>query len=90
MIRKDIKKFQEIPNIGPAMQRDFEILGLVEPQDLAGLDPYEMYDDLCRLTEKRHDPCVLDVFIAAVRYMEGAPARDWWYYTAERKKKMGS
>jgi hypothetical protein len=32
-----------------------------------------MYDDLCRITGKRHDACLLDTFIAAVRFMEGAP-----------------
>jgi hypothetical protein len=38
-----------------------------------------------RITGKRQDPCVLDVFIATVRFIEGAPARPWWHYTAERK-----
>ena len=28
----------------------------------------------------------LDVFISAVRFMEGAPARAWWHYTKERKR----
>ena len=31
-----------------------------------------MYDDLYRITGQRHDPCLLDKFIAAVWYMEGA------------------
>ncbi|MCL4152334.1 UNVERIFIED_CONTAM: hypothetical protein GTU68_040309 [Idotea baltica] len=34
-----------------------------------------------------HDPCVLDVLIAAVDYMNGNPPQKWWAYTAERKKK---
>jgi hypothetical protein len=33
-----------------------------------GRDPYAMYDDLCRITGQRHDPCLLDTFIAAVRF----------------------
>src|SRR4051812_39755127 len=32
-------------------------------------------DDLCRVTAQRHDPCLLDTFIAAVRYMEGEPKK---------------
>jgi hypothetical protein len=36
----------------------------------------------------RHDPCVLDTFIAAVRYMEGAPNTPWWHYTPERKRAL--
>jgi hypothetical protein len=41
---------------------------------------------LCRLTKRRHDPCLLDTFIAAVRFMGGEPARPWWAYTAGRKR----
>ena len=48
------------------------------------------YDDLCRVTGKRHDPCMLDTFIAAVRFMGGEPAKPWWKYTAERKKELKS
>jgi len=35
------------------------------------------------------DPCLCDAFIAAVRFMEGGPVRPWWYYTPERKEKIG-
>ena len=47
-----------------------------------------MYDDLCRITGQRHDPCLLDTFIAAVRFMEGEPKKPWWKYTAERKREL--
>ena len=47
-----------------------------------------LYDELCRVTGTRHDPCVLDVFLAAVRFMEGKPAKPWWAYTAERKREL--
>jgi hypothetical protein len=36
----------------------------------------------------RHDPCLADVFLAAVDYMNGAPKRPWHWYTARRKKLM--
>jgi hypothetical protein len=29
---------------------------------------------------------VLDTFMSAVRFMEGAPALPWWHYTPERKR----
>ena len=45
-----------------------------------------MYDKLCFKTHSRQDPCVLDTFISAVRFMQGAPKRPWWAYTAERKR----
>ena len=56
--------------------------------DLRGRDPYALYDELCRATGIRHDPCLLDTFIAAVRFMEGEPKKPWWKYTAERKRVM--
>jgi hypothetical protein len=65
-------------------------LEITLPDDLPGPDPYAMYDDLCRVTGQRHDPCVLDTFIAAVRFMEGEPKKSWWKYTAERKRESAA
>jgi hypothetical protein len=31
---------------------------------------------------------VIDVFIAAVRFMAGEPAKPWWKYTPERKRTL--
>lgn len=86
----DAARFEDIPNIGPAMAADFRLLGLAAPAELAGRDPRALYDDLCARTGTRQDPCVLDTFISAVRFMEGAPSRPWWHYTAERKASAGS
>jgi hypothetical protein len=57
---------------------------------LSGRDPYQLCDDLCRLTGQRQDPCLLDTFIAAVRFMEGAPKKLWWKYTAQRKRELAA
>lgn len=90
MARHEIKSFQDIPNIGKVIEKDLILLGLKEPLELADKDPYIMYNDLCRLTKKRHDPCLLDVFISAVKYMQGGPAKKWWEFTNERKLKIGN
>jgi hypothetical protein len=82
-----VKAFEDIPNIGPAMAADFALLGMAKPADLKGRDPLALYKELCRKTGARHDPCVLDTFIAAVDFMNGGEARPWWAYTEERKKK---
>ena len=79
-------KLQHIPNIGPAMIEDFKALGITRPAQLTGVDPYTLYQRLCRITGTRHDPCVLDTFISAVRFMEGEPPHPWWHYTEERKR----
>jgi Pathogenicity locus len=65
--RGDIARLEDIPNVGPAVAGDLRQLGITSPADLPGRDPYSMYDDLCRITGQRHDPCLLDTFIAAVR-----------------------
>ena len=76
---------EALPNIGPATAADPHLLGIGSPEQLKGRDAFELYQRLCSLTGRRHDPCVLDVFIATVRHVEGAPALPWWHYTAERK-----
>lgn len=86
MKRSDVKQFRDIPNVGEVMEKNLHALGLGEPIDLAGKDPYLLYDELCRITRKKLDPCVLDVFISAVKYMEGGPPEKWWEFTGERKK----
>lgn len=83
--RAQITSLLEIPNVGKACAADFERLEIHHPQELIGRDPYDLYDELCMVTGVLHDPCVYDVFISAIRYMEGAPAMPWWNYTAERK-----
>ena len=86
--RSQFTELEQLPNVGPAIAADFRLLGLARPQDLIGRDPYTLYDELCRVTGRRHDPCLLDTFIAAVRFMGGEPARPWWAYTAERKRAL--
>lgn len=90
MSRNNIKVLQDIPNVGKATEKDFHLLGITEPAQLIGSDPYELYDELCKLTGKKHDPCMIDVFISAVRFMEGGSSRKWWEFTEERKRKLGT
>ena len=79
----------DLISVGPAMLRDFDQLGIRSVPQLAKQDPQKMYARLNRLTAQRQDPCVLDVFHAAV-----AQARNprlptekcqWWYWSRKRK-----
>ena len=56
------------------------------PRALVRQDPYALYERVNAATGQRHDPCLCDCFIAAVRFMEGGPPTPWWRYTAERKR----
>jgi len=84
--RARLRAFTDLPNIGPAMARDFETLGFTSPAQLAGQDPLAMYDALCAATGVRQDPCVLDVFMSVTRFLAGESPRPWWAFTAERKR----
>jgi len=81
---------EDLPNIGPAIANNLRRIGVHYPCDLVGQRPEELYRALGEATGVRHDPCVLDVFISAVRFVEGEPARPWWYYTAERKRRYAA
>ena len=86
---RSVERLEDLPNVGPATAGDLRSLGITRPAQLLGQDPYAIYDRLCEQTGARQDPCVYDVFISVVRYMEGAPARPWWHYTPERKRTLG-
>ena len=87
---RELPRLEDIPNVGPAIAADLRQLGITMPSELQGRDPYAMYDDLCRITGQRHDPCLLDTFIAAIRYMAGESKKPWWKYTAERKRELAA
>ena len=84
--RADLHTLEQIPNIGPSLAADLRAVGVARPADLVGADPFALFDALGAVTATRHDPCVLDAFISAVRFMEGAPPYAWWHYTPERKR----
>jgi hypothetical protein len=85
-VRRDkVKTFTDLPNVGPATAEDLQVLGFKKPEDLVGQDPYKMFEELCRVTGVRHDPCVIDVFLSITRFLEGDEPQAWWFYTAERK-----
>lgn len=88
--RQTIAQFSEIINIGDAMSGDFVRLGIATPQALIGRDPLELYRQVCTVDKSFHDPCVLDVFMATIDFMNGNPPRLWWTFTAERKERFTS
>lgn len=83
------RKFRDLISVGPAIERDFHLLGVKNVEDLAKRDPERLYQQLCRKTGTRQDPCVLDVFRAAVAQAQDPklPAEKcvWWYWSRIRK-----
>lgn len=80
---------EQIPNIGVSLAADLRSIGIAEPRELVGRDPYVLYAALCERSGQRQDPCVLDSFMAATDFMGGAAAAPWWHYTVQRKARYG-
>jgi hypothetical protein len=83
--RYKVKSLTDLPNIGPAMAKDLQLLGIYEPNQLKGKSAYEMYDQLCEISGHKHDPCVLDVFLSITDFINGGKSKVWWKYTQQRK-----
>jgi hypothetical protein len=83
------RKLQDLISVGPAIRRDFEMLGVYTVAELALRDPEKLYNDLCRKTKTRQDPCVLDTFRAAVAQARNPNLPEeqcvWWYWSRLRK-----
>ena len=90
VIRSEVKQLTDLPNIGKASAEDLRVLGIRSPVQLAGKCPFELYERLCRKTGVRHDPCVIDVFMSVTSFMDGGPAKAWWDFTEERKRRLSS
>lgn len=90
VVRERVTHLTDLPNIGPAMAADLVRLGITQPAQLVGMCPHELYERLCTVTNARHDPCVLDVFISVTRFMSGEAPLPWWCFTAERKQRWPS
>ncbi len=95
-IRKESARFGgrqlgDLISIGPAMLRDFELLGIRSVAQLGRQNPRRMYEKLRRVARQHQDICVLDVFCAAVAQAKNPrlPAEQcqWSYWSSKRKQK---
>jgi hypothetical protein len=89
MKRKE-RRLEDLISVGPAILRDFEMLGIHSVAELAKQEPRRMYERLSRRTGQRQDPCVLDTFCAAVAQARNPrlPAErcQWWWWSRKRKE----
>ena len=84
--RETVSRLVDLPNIGKAIANDLQSIGIDHPRKLIGKDPFILYHELCTISGKIHDPCVIDVFMSAIHFMEGGDPLPWWSFTNERKK----
>ncbi len=87
MAEQSEPRLADLRNVGRAALEDFEVLGIVSVPQLAKEEPRELYERLCALTNARHDPCVEDVFAAAIHQARTGEALDWWAFSRRRKER---
>jgi hypothetical protein len=80
-------RLADLRNIGKAALEDLNVLGVASVPQLAGEEARELYERLCALTNARHDPCVEDVFAAAIHQARTGEALDWWVFSRRRKER---
>ncbi len=83
------RRLEDLVSIGPAMLRDFDLLGIRSVAQLARQHPEKLYERLCAETGQAVDICCLDVFSAAVAQARNprlpSEQRQWWYWSRRRK-----
>jgi len=87
------RSLQDLTSVGPAIARDFELLGVRSVAQLSRRNPEKLYEKLCEITGQAQDICCLDVFRAAVAQARNprlpAEQRQWWYWSRRRKARDG-
>ncbi len=84
--RAIVSQLDALPNVGKAIANNLHLIGIDHPKKLIGKDPFRLYETLCTKSGKRHDPCVIDMFMSVIHFMEGGDPLPWWSFTDERKR----
>ena len=83
------RRLEDLVSVGPAIARDFELLGIQSVAQLARRNPEKLYEKFCIKTGKAQDICCLDVFQAAEAQAKNPKLpmekRQWWYWSRQRK-----
>lgn len=88
--RQHLQCLTDLPNIGKEMAKDLVLLGYTKPEDIVGECAFDMHKRLCDITGVRQDPCVIDVFLSVIDFLDGNPPRSWWEYTKQRKELLAA
>lgn len=89
---QDSRHLLDLCSVGPATIKDFNILGIQAVDQLKKKKAESLYNELCNATKTRHDPCVIDVFRAAIEQAKNPilePEKcNWWYWSRIRKRDL--
>jgi hypothetical protein len=83
------RRLADLVSVGPAMLRDFDLLGIRSVAQLARQNPEKLFERLCLETGQPVDICCFDVFSAAVAQARNqrlrSKQRNWWHWSRKRK-----
>ncbi len=83
-------RLRDLRNIGKAMCKDFELLGIASVAQLARCSADTLYTRIQQITGSGHDPCVWDTFAAAIHQAKTGEALPWWAFTKVRKARAAN
>jgi nucleotidyltransferase/DNA polymerase involved in DNA repair len=78
----------QLMNVGAATCRDFQLLGIKSIEELANASADNLYMKLQIITGQAQDPCVWDIFAAAINEARTGKKEPWWHWTKIRKKRQ--
>lgn len=77
-----------LKNVGKATYDDLVLLGINTIKELVNVNPDDLYINLQKITNKKHDPCVWDVFAAITHEAKTGEKLPWWHFTKIRKDRI--
>jgi hypothetical protein len=84
------RRLRNLVGVGRCIEADLHKLGVKSVAQLAACDADHLYQELCRKTHTRQDPCVLDTFRCAVAQARDPnlpfEQRNWWWWSRQRKQ----
>ena len=86
--KKANNELLSLMNVGTATYKDLQLLKIHSIHQLADADADELYTRLQKITGQAHDPCVWDIFAAAINEACSGKKQPWWEFTKIRKKKQ--
>jgi DNA transformation protein len=81
---------RSLMNVGPAMERDLNGLGIHSIAVLAEAEAGDLFQRLERQCRHRVDPCVYDTFRAIIHEARTGEKTPWFAWTEERKRRERS
>lgn len=82
----EIRRLEDLPNIGQKLAADLRAAGVKQPQDLLSREPLPLFRDLAPIMGSRHDPCVFYTLLAVRHFLQHSEALSWWKFTAQGKE----